>query len=338
MNFTDQFPVHPGWRLLLRDLGIDATRVLRRAGLPEDLFVRENAVVATDEYFELWRGLEAEAADPMLGIRIGQAVSVEMFDPPLFAALCSQNLNAALARIAQYKRLVCPMKLNVKLGTQGTRLEIIFTQSTTIPPASLATAELVFYVQLARLATRAKIQPTKVTSPHPPELAREYADFFGVSAQRGPTLSLVFSAEDARRPFLTANERMWKFFEPELRKRLSELEASATMTDRIRGALLEQLPAGDASVSAVAQRLGISGRTLQRRLTDEGRNFQNVVSQIREELARHYLQNTKMTGSEISFLLGYADPNSFFRAFQAWTGQNPKQMRTALREAEVSQN
>ncbi|MGC3960159.1 MAG: AraC family transcriptional regulator [Verrucomicrobiota bacterium] len=338
MRLADQFPVHPGWRLLLRDLSIDAARVLRRAGLPEDLFVRENAVVTTDEYFELWRGLEAEAANPLLGIRIGQAVSVEMFDPPLFAALCSQNLGAALARIAQYKRLVCPMKLNVKPSAQGTRLEIVFTRANTIPPTSLATAELVFYVQLARLATRAKIQPLKVTSPHPPELAREYADFFGIPVQRGPALSLAFSTEDARRPFLTANESMWKVFEPELRKRLSELEASATMTDRIRGALLEQLPAGDASISAVAQRLGMSGRTLQRRLTDEGRNFQGVVSQIREELARHYLRNTKMTGSEISFLLGYADPNSFFRAFQTWTGQNPKQVRVALRETEVGRN
>ena len=327
MRFNDQFPVHPGWRILLRDLGIDAIRVLRRARLPEDFFARENAAVTTDGYFELWRGLEAEACDAMLGIRIGQAVSVEMFDPPLFAALCSQNLNTALARIALYKRLVCPMKLNVKPSSQGTRLEIVFTESTTIPPVSLATAELVFYIQLARLATRTRIRPLKVTAPEPPTPVDEYSDYFGQPVQRAKSLSIVFSAEDASRPFLTANEKMWQFFEPELRKHLGLLTGQAKTVERVRGAQLELLPAGDSSMMAVSRKLGMSARTLQRRLNEDNQSFQKMLDQTREELAKYYLRTTKLSGAEISFLIGFEHPSSFFRAFSDWTGQTPEQVR-----------
>ncbi len=328
MRLADQFPVHSGWRLLLRDLGINPANVLRRANLPADLFIRENATVNTDGYFELWCALAAETDDHLLGIRIGQAVSFEMFDPPLFAAMCSQNLNTALARIAQYKRLSCPMKLIIKPGPQGTRVEIIFTASTTTPPVSLATAELVFFVQLARLATRAKIQPLKVSAPALPAPAREYENYFGCPVRSGKSLTILFSAEDATRPFLTANEKMWQFFEPELRKHLNLLTGSATTTERARGALLELLPAGDGSMHSVSHKIGMSVRTLQRRLNEEKQSFQSVLNQTREELARYYLRTTKLSVGEISFLTGFEHPSSFFRAFSTWTGRTPEQVRT----------
>jgi len=328
MRKADLFPVHTGWRMLLRDLGINTTRVLQRAGLPPDLFAREEAAITTDEYFALWRGLEEEAADPLLGLRIGQTVSVEMFDPLLFAALCSRNLATAVTRIAQYKRLIGPMSLQVKSGAEGTRIEIGFTHATSAPPVSLATAELIFYVQLARLATRANVIPLKIMSPVPPQPDADYSHYFGRLVQRAKSVALLFSAEDAARPFLTANEKMWQFFEPELRRNLSYLTGEATTAQRVRAALLELLPAGESSMPVVAKKLGMSARTLQRRLGEEKQSYQELLDQIREELARYYLKTTKMSGAEISFLIGYEHPSSFFRAFSEWTGgQTPEQVR-----------
>ncbi|MEM7443942.1 MAG: helix-turn-helix transcriptional regulator, partial [Pseudomonadota bacterium] len=81
----------------------------------------------------------------------------------------------------------------------------------------------------------------------------------------------------------------------------------------------------------VAGRLAISARTLQRRLSEEGTSFQQELNGIREELARHYLTNSHYSSAEISFLLGYDDPNSFIRAFHAWTGQTPERARPAPR-------
>lgn len=190
--------------------------------------------------------------------------------------------------------------------------------------------ELAFLVRLARLATREPVRPWKVTAPLPPEPAREYERYFGVPVQRGRAASLVFSREDAERPFLTANESMWNLFEPELRRRLAELDADATVADRVRAVLLESLPSGQASMEEVASRLALSKRTLQRRLGAEGTSYQAQLNQTRESLARHYLAKTELTCTEISFLLGYEEPNSFFRAFHDWTGDTPERVRQAV--------
>jgi AraC-like DNA-binding protein len=83
-----------------------------------------------------------------------------------------------------------------------------------------------------------------------------------------------------------------------------------------------------------AARLGVSNRTVQRRLKEEGMTFQWVLNRTREDLATHYLKTSRMSGAEISFLLGFEDPNSFSRAFQAWTGNTPEHVRAAARMGE----
>lgn len=105
--------------------------------------------------------------------------------------------------------------------------------------------------------------------------------------QRGANLSIRFAAVDALRPFLTLNEGMWRVFEPDLRRRLSELDATAATAERVRALLLELLPSNAASIEEVAARLCMSKRTLQRRLEDEGENFRALVNSTRESLARH---------------------------------------------------
>ncbi len=324
---TNTFTVHPGWRLLLNDVGIETSNVLRRAGLPEDLFSRPSASLSTAQYFGLWRAIEAEADDPRLAIRVVEAMTFEAFDAPIFAAVCSPDLNTALRRLARYKQLMCPMALRIERTPAVTRLEIEWLDQTVAPPEVLVAADLAFFVQLARLATRAPIRPLKVTAPTRLQPADAFAEYFGQAVEKGPAPSVTFAAADASRPFLTANEPMWEFFEPVLRQRLSELDERATVADRVRGALLELLPSGDPNLGAVAGKLAVSTRTLQRRLRAEGSNFRRVLDATREELARHYLTSSGMSGAEISFLLGYDDPNSFFRAFRDWTGQTPQQAR-----------
>jgi AraC-like DNA-binding protein len=84
-------------------------------------------------------------------------------------------------------------------------------------------------------------------------------------------------------------------------------------------------------MGAVSSRLAVSTRTLQRRLNAENTSFQLLLNRTREQLARHYLKGSTMSGAEISFLLGFEDPNSFFRAFHSWTGETPEQARTLMR-------
>ena len=123
---------------------------------------------------------------------------------------------------------------------------------------------------------------------------------------------------------------MWETFEPGLRRRLTKLEASAPLSERIRSVLLESLPSGEASIEITGRRLGMSPRTLQRRLKPEGTSYKEIVRRTREQLARHYVTNTDLAYVEIGFLLGYEEPSSFFRAFRDWTGTTPESLRLAV--------
>ena len=106
-----EYVVNPGWGLLMADAGINSSNVLRRAGLPRDLFKSGQRTITVERFFALWRAIETESGDPLLPLAIGQAISMESFDVPLFAATCSPNLNVAARRLARHKKLVGPMDL-----------------------------------------------------------------------------------------------------------------------------------------------------------------------------------------------------------------------------------
>ena len=187
----------------------------------------------------------------------------------------------------------------------------------------------IFLNQVARTGTREHICPVRVASPYPMEPGEAYAEYFGVAPECRDEHGLTFASADAERPFLTANESLWQTFEPELQRRLTKLGAAAPLADRVRMVLLESLPSGESSVDVVARRLGLTPRTLQRRLKPEGASFKDIVRQTREQLARHYLTNTNLAYGEISFLIGFDEPSSFFRAFREWTGGTPESLRQA---------
>jgi AraC-like DNA-binding protein len=143
-------------------------------------------------------------------------------------------------------------------------------------------------------------------------------------------IQITFSAQDGRRPFLTDNMAMWAAFEPALNSRLSELDAQASLRERVRAVLLESLPAGISSIESVAQQLAMSKRSLQRQLANESVGFQEVLSEVRQALAQHYLSRTGISAAEISWLLGFQESNSFIRAFRSWTGTTPAAYRQGL--------
>ncbi|WP_270450015.1 helix-turn-helix domain-containing protein [Lactobacillus crispatus] len=108
---------------------------------------------------------------------------------------------------------------------------------------------------------------------------------------------------------------MWDYFKPELTKRLSELSVDDSTSARVRSILTELLPNGEFTIDDVAKKLGYSKQTLQRKLSSENTTFQKQLNSTREVLALNYLQNTDMTTSDIAYLLGYQEFNSFLRAF-----------------------
>lgn len=324
------YAVDTTWRTLLSDLGVSAADALRRAGLPEDLLERPSHRIATPDYHRLWRGIEAELGDPLIAIRVCEQVRSESFSPLLFAALCSPNLLVAARRVATYKALVAPLRLDVTEHPDRVVVEFTWTEEPA-PPTSLAMMELLFGVRLARIGTREPFHPIEVTTTDLPDDVAPYEAFLGCPLRAGHKNRVVVATADAHRPFLTSNSALWETFEPTLQTRLaqlSELDGPATTEERVRAVLLEGIPSGVVSLDAVAARLATSTRTLQRQIEAERTTFQRILRETRESLARHYLERTSLPTTDISFLLGYDEPNSFARAFKTWTGLTPGAART----------
>ena len=322
-----KFIVDLGWQGLAQNLGLKSEDVLRHAKLPLDLFAQKEPTLDMDEYFRLWASMSQMLNDPAFAIRVVQALQVDVFSPPMFAAFCSPNLNVAAERLSLYKPLIGPLRLEVSIEKEVTRLTLGGLEGEVPPPPCLIAGEMAFVVNLARLGTREHIVPIEARSGVPLENPETFDAFFGLPVVLDEKTELVFSAEDAARPFLSANDAMFAVFEPELRRRLADLSTDDTFQDRVRACLMEALASGQYSMADVADQLAVSTRTLQRRLQSEDTNFQNVLNGLREDLARHYLSKTQYSSAEISFLLGYDDPNSFIRAFHGWTGATPERLR-----------
>ena len=324
---THGYSLGPGWKGILAELGVSHEEVLRRAQLPEDLLNRDDPRLPAEQFYAFSAALEAVFDDARLPLFLVEAMSPEFFTPPVFAALCSPNLETAARRLSRFKPLMGPIDLRVTSDESGLELEYHWRETAISPPALLSGSEILFIVKLARLGTRHHVRPTRVRLPALPPAHQDYEEWLGVRIERGSPLSVHFSVEDATRPFLSANGAMWEIFEPELRRRLAEVEGSASFEERTRAILLEALPSGQATLGTVARRLATSPRSLQRKLREEGTSFKAVVRGTRESLADHYLSRTSLSTTEIALLLGFEDPTSFFRAFHSWTGNTPDSVR-----------
>ncbi len=328
MRHNNKYILDTGWQVLIKDMNISAQDILLRARLPLDLFSRKSLAVTEEEYFRLFEAVAYIMRDePLFPLRVGQAITVETFSPPIFACFCSDNLNIASKRLAHYEPLIAPLKFDITQSKHQTMIAIRPLAGETAPPDILMLIKLVWWVQLTRIATREHLIPqaiyTTVDIPH----KEHYEDYFGTGIIEANFNGIAFSAEDANRPFLTASNDMWSIFEPQLNKRMQDLNTGSSFRERVRACLMEILASGQYSMADVASKLALSSRTLQRRLREEGTTFQKELDDLREELARNYLAKSDYSSGQIAFLLGYEEPNSFFRAFRSWTGQTPEAIR-----------
>ena len=313
------FPLDKNYAFLLKSQGISIDELLKRAKLPLDLFQRENPCVTSEEYYRFMKAIEDLVPDQTVPITLATAENIETISPPIFGAYCSANAKECINRIAQYKALVGAVAFEVTENDNENSVCIKGEEDIELPEIIVG-IEMVLLTNLIRKATKEKVVPVKVTIRKPFQNPN-YEKFLETGAQIASKNKIVFSRKDAEIPFVTRNESMWNFFEPELKKRLSEMEVDDSFSAKVRSVLVEFLPAGKASIEDVANALGISKRSLQRKLKDEDTTFQKQLNHTRELLAKNYLQNTKLSSEDIAYLLGYQDLNSFFRAFSLWTGK-----------------
>ncbi|MEM1375187.1 MAG: helix-turn-helix transcriptional regulator [Pseudomonadota bacterium] len=314
-------------------LGMTDLELVLAAGLPRQVAEDPSPSVTAAEYFRIWETIDSLVPG---GISVEQVCANARgpFSAQTFAFSCSPDVATGLERLAVFKPLSGPYALSVTRSAD-LRIDIASTDPSAPIPAQLHGMEIVHLLELIRMCTGHTVKPVNISIPDPGIGAVGYrarreavGDHAGVEIADG-SLSMTLSETDARRPLVSANAEQWAAFEPSLLRQLAAIRRDATMVDQLRAALFEVLPSGRADADAAARKLLTSKRSLQRKLRAEGTSYGAVLKTVRYELALHYLAREDLRVEEVSYLLAFRDPNSFYRAFQSWSGMTPRAARMA---------
>jgi AraC-like DNA-binding protein len=130
-------------------------------------------------------------------------------------------------------------------------------------------------------------------------------------------------------PVTNADERLCRYLDQLAAEALDALGPEGSFVDRVRRAIWSDLSGGHPCLAQTASTLGVSTRTLQRRLREEGTTFAALLDVFRREMSTRLLRDKSLAVYEVAFLLGYSDPSAFYRAFRRWQGASPYEFRTA---------
>ena len=325
---NDRFKVSS---LLARRLGehqVPLPAILRRAGLPAGFFQQEKIHVTTAELFALWRAIGETSGDPGIGLKLGAEPRFERYQPSAIAAVCSRSFRDALQRIGRYKQLTCPEEIRVHTTGDEASVEFIYLQAEEVQPDVLVDLGLSWILGIGRRGTDGHITPLRLELTRPVQHRDLLEAHFGCRVRYiAGRNALVFRNGDLDKPFVTHNEELLGAIGAQLETELQERNTSTDVGEQVKHTLKRSLAGKRPTLPQIARELGMSVRTLQRRLTDARMNFQELVENTRRELARHYLQHSAVELNEAAFLLGYEDANSFFRAFHVWEGVSPGEWR-----------
>lgn len=314
----------------LEGLGLAPQLILREAGLPIGLFNQDKVLVSTEEFFAFYRAIERVSPDPAVGLRLAQGDRIERYDPITIAALCTRTFRDAVERIARYKQLTCPEKIDLVERDNECAVHFTWLLAQEEEPAVLVDLCFAWIVSIAARGMGRAIRPKRVEFRRDDAHRKLYEAYFQCPVQGNAAQNvLVFEKKDMDGPFLTFNSELLAMVAPQLEAELSQQLSEKHLRERVKGVLKRLIAGHRPGIRDVARELHMSTRTLQRRLTEEGATFQQVLEEARRELARHYLLHSALELNETAYLLGYADANSFFRAFHAWEGTSPGQWRAS---------
>jgi AraC-like DNA-binding protein len=307
---------------------IDVDTVLRSAKLPRSRFQLARPQGTTAEFFALWRAVEESGADADLGLRLGVEALSDYDDVAVLAALHSATLGEGLHKLARYKRLVCPEKVWIDVEDGEARLRFEWLLAEDAPPTLVTDLLFSFVLSLAQRGTTKPVRPKRI------ELIRRRANeamlrrhFRCELRFDAPQDLMVFDEAALALPMVNRNAQLLSVLLPGLELAVAKDHNGRTLVDDVRSALSGTMCGARPALADVAKSLGMSARTMQRRLGELGTTYHDVLDDVRKRSARRLLANTDLAMGEIAFVLGFEEVNSFMRAFHAWEGTPPAKWR-----------
>lgn len=315
------------WRSL-EHLGLRPGVVLRQARLPVTLHLSTPGLVTTAQLFAIWKAVEELTNDPGFGFKIVEASNKAGHQPAFLAACYAATFRDAVSRVARFKGLGACEQFRFEERNGEFSISKDWVHATEPEPALLIDLTFAYLLELGRRGTGQDIKPIRIEFTRSGPKTDVHPAYFACSIHYGaPCNRLVLRSVDLDRPFPGHNAEFLDLLTPALAAALGELRAESTVGEQVKVVLKRTLASGRPEIADVARDLGMSERTLQRRITDEGATFRALLIEARQELGRRLLSDSSMGIDEVAFLLGYQDTSSFYRGFREWEGMTPNRWR-----------
>jgi AraC-like DNA-binding protein len=309
---------------LLESAGVDVSALLEE---------RDNRLPYAC-YVALMQAAKAAIGDPALALNFGQAINVADISIVGLIGQASDTMLEAFEQLNRYVRLIVDIELigEDRFVLKRDAFGLWLTDMRANPNAFPELTESAFSHIIAgprRAGIPQWITEVRVTHPRPAHAA-DYERVFQTPVRF-----------DSDRNAMRMDERIvshrvgllpryaFGVLTEHADSLLKQLEASETMRGRVEHQLLPVLHKGEASMEAVAEKIGVNRQALYRALKDEGVTFEQVLDELRHRLALEYLRGRKTSVNETAYLVGFSDPAAFSRAFKRWTGKSPREARGA---------
>jgi AraC-like DNA-binding protein len=263
--------------------------------------------------------------DPLLGLHLGQTVTPAHFGMLGYLLLNSASLGAALAAGGKYVRLLLQRPMRTRFGQRDGTVSLEWELRRSPEDVLSIEAHLTALVALMRNMTGEPLPLQGVSFSHA-RIGRQaaYDRYFGCPVQFGQAaLGLYFPAAYLQLPVRNADPDLLILLTHQANTALAALPHDDGLKRTVQESIVRILRNTEPSIDRVAELMHLSRRTLQRRLDDSGLNFRQLLDETRLELARAYLGDSRLQLKDISYLLGFAEPSAFNRAFKRWTGVSP---------------
>jgi AraC-like DNA-binding protein len=311
--------------------GADLAQILgEAAGKPP----RADEHVDVSGYFEVWRRTMAAVPrqDPSFPLRAANAFQLEDHELFGFLAMSCATLGEAYAKTASYRALYCVgARWELEVDERATRLIWLPWPGDVRDHGYRAAMDFAvadMESDIRRLGATGP-RPTAVRLAHAaPADAAPFAAHYGVAPEFGsPLYELIYAPGLPELPIISFNSKLRDYFDEECRRLVGKLATGTSMVEQLKKQLILAMDGGDTSIEFVAKQLGQSSRSLQRRLSEEGTRYNDVLAEIRTEFAKRYLARGTISASEVAYLLGFTEPPAFFKAFKRWTGMTPREFQ-----------
>ncbi len=309
----------------------ERARLLRALGVEPTGPVDPKDMVTDTDFFGMVEHLSSSTpSGRSLAIRVGASMSCDEYGAFGLAFKTALNLAGSYKRVERYGRIITSIA-NFRMvdGERSTFLEVI--PAVVVRPGLQMTNELALAAAtaLSREVCRDDFTPLAVHMAHrAPGTISCYRDHFQcpIHFQAGRD-ALEVSHQAVNSPNRLADEGISAFFDTHLDNAVSDLPKDVGLIRRVRSEIARTLSEGLPKLSAIAQHMGMSGRTLQRRLASTDHTFQSLVESSQRELASRLLRTTDHSIMEVAFLTGFTDQSTFARAFKRWNGHTPSDHR-----------